>query len=95
MTLASLKREVKNICSTVESRTPELRLMTCSVVAEEQNKIVYAKALHNYKPRAAGELRLHVGDTIKNVTRLNKGWCKVSQLVVMCAAMMGPHCREF
>lgn len=39
--------------------------------------------LYNYKPRGAGELRLYVGDTIKNVTRLNKGWCKVSQFVVI------------
>ena len=47
------------------------------VVAEKKEKILYAKVLHAYKPQAAGELRLRTGDTIKNVVRLEKGWCKV------------------
>lgn len=40
-------------------------------------KLIYAKVLYDYKPHGAGELRLYAGDTIKKVTRLNKGWCKV------------------
>lgn len=44
---------------------------------KEREKVLYAKVLYSYKPRDVGELRLHVGDTITNVVRLSKGWCKV------------------
>ena len=47
-------------------------------LATKAKKVLYAKVLYPYKPQAAGELRLRVGDTVKNVTRLAKGWCKVS-----------------
>ena len=43
----------------------------------KKGKVLYAKVLHDYKPQEPGELRLHAGDTIKDVTRLAKGWCKV------------------
>lgn len=46
-------------------------------LARKEKKIMYAKVLHDYKPHGAGELRLYAGDTIKDITRLNKGWCKV------------------
>lgn len=43
---------------------------------------MYAKVLYNYKPQEAGELRLYAGDTIKDVTKLNKGWCKVNKTFI-------------
>ena len=49
------------------------------VGTEQKEKIIYAKVLYSYKPKGAGELRIHVGDTIKDVVRLKKGWCKVSE----------------
>lgn len=54
-----------------------------AAMEKKEKKVKYAKVLYDYKPQAAGELKLHTGDTIKNVERLSKGWCKVRESFVL------------
>lgn len=41
-------------------------------------QIYTAKVIHPYKATSPGELNLRMGDTIKDVTMLQGGWCKVN-----------------
>ena len=54
------------------------QLYVTAAAKMKEKKVLYAKVLYSYKPQASGELKLHAGDTIKDVVKLSKGWCKVS-----------------